>query len=116
MRLRPRLLNRPGHRKAKPTDILPFPVSFLPDGASEALGITVNAPPEHLEKPESVGPCFLPTRFQIRDTETGEDITHFHSPDKSGDIWLNGPQISMGYHNAPEANKGVYVDGWYQTG
>lgn len=84
-------------------------------GASEALGITGNAPPDFQEKPDSVGPVFLPNEFQIRDPETGVDVTHLREK-HIGDIWMRGPTVSHGYWKAPETNKTAFVDGFYNTG
>lgn len=89
-------------------DMAPNALAANSYGASEALGITSNSPPDFQEKPDSVGPVFLPNEFQIRDTETGEDITHLHG-ERTGDIWMRGPQVSLGYWKAPESNKTTWV-------
>jgi long-chain acyl-CoA synthetase len=33
-----------------------------------------------------------------------------------GVLWLKGPNIMLGYYNAPEATAKVLVDGWFNTG
>jgi long-chain acyl-CoA synthetase len=97
-------------------DLAPSSLAANSYGASEALGITSNAAPDFQERPDSVGPCFLPNVFEIRDSETGENITHMHEK-KHGDIWVKGPQISKGYWKAPDSNKNTFMDvGWRDRG
>ena len=33
-----------------------------------------------------------------------------------GEIWLNGPSVTPGYWNQPEANAKVFHNGWFRTG
>jgi long-chain acyl-CoA synthetase len=33
-----------------------------------------------------------------------------------GELWAHGPQVTDGYHGAPELTAAQYVDGWLRTG
>lgn len=47
--------------------------------------------------------------YQIRDTsQDGEHLI--------GVLWLKGPNIMLGYYQAPEATAAVLHDGWFNTG
>ncbi|HSN44096.1 MAG TPA: long-chain fatty acid--CoA ligase, partial [Propionibacteriaceae bacterium] len=35
---------------------------------------------------------------------------------EDGELLLQGPTITKGYHNSPEANEEAYTDGWFHTG
>ncbi|MEW6993196.1 long-chain-fatty-acid--CoA ligase FadD [Colwelliaceae bacterium MEBiC 14330] len=35
---------------------------------------------------------------------------------ESGEMWVNGPQVMLGYYNCPEATDEVLKDGWFATG
>ncbi|TQM11271.1 class I adenylate-forming enzyme family protein [Pseudonocardia kunmingensis] len=37
-------------------------------------------------------------------------------PGEEGEVWVQGPNVTPGYHNLPEASAAVLVDGWYRTG
>ncbi len=45
--------------------------------------------------------------------ETGREITE---PDRMGEIWVRGPQITPGYWNRPDANAASFEDGFLKTG
>ncbi len=35
---------------------------------------------------------------------------------ESGEMWVKGPQVMLGYYNSPEASDEVLKDGWFATG
>ncbi|KAI9016815.1 hypothetical protein DFJ74DRAFT_247180 [Hyaloraphidium curvatum] len=96
-------------------DLAPNSLAANSYGASECLGITSNGPPDFQERPDSVGPPFLPVQIRIWDSETGEDITDLHGQ-RTGDIMVRGPQVAAGYWKNPEANQKTWINGWYNTG
>lgn len=34
---------------------------------------------------------------------------------ESGELWVKGPAVALGYYNNEQATKGAFVDGWYRT-
>ncbi len=59
----------------------------------------------------SVGLPFIDVAIAIRD-EKGTELPR----NTIGQIWTSGPQIMLGYYNAPEATQKVIRDGWFDTG
>jgi long-chain acyl-CoA synthetase len=62
-----------------------------------------------------MGSCGLPLpglTVRLVDPGTGEDVL----PGEEGELWVQGPNVTPGYHNLPEASAAVLVDGWYRTG
>nr|WP_211177607.1 class I adenylate-forming enzyme family protein [Pseudonocardia acidicola] len=49
---------------------------------------------------------------RLVDPDTGRDVP----PGEEGELWVQGPNVTPGYHNLPEATAAVLVDGWYRTG
>ena len=37
-------------------------------------------------------------------------------PGEQGEILIGGPTLISGYLNAPELNRGSFLDGWFRTG
>ena len=62
-----------------------------------------------------MGSCGLPLpglTVRLVDPATGTDVL----PGEEGELWVQGPNVTPGYHNLPDATKAVLTDGWYHTG
>ncbi|MEU6569480.1 type I polyketide synthase [Streptomyces parvulus] len=81
-------------------------------GSTETCGaITMNPP----DGPRVDGSCGLPVPgvdVRIVDPVTGTDAP----TDVEGEVWVSGPNVMVGYHNAPEATAEAIRDGWFRTG
>jgi len=83
----------------------------------QGYGLTETSPVTHVcpvtdVRPGSVGIIVPDTECRIVDPETGKDL----GPNQEGELWMKGPQIMLGYHNAPEATAETLTDGWLHTG
>jgi long-chain acyl-CoA synthetase len=58
-----------------------------------------------------MGSCGLPLPGLI-DPAGGRDVL----PGDEGELWVQGPNVTPGYHDLPDATAAVLVDGWYRTG
>lgn len=74
--------------------------------ASPFVAIDVENEPAPLH---CVGKPFINIECEIRDgiTENNETV---------GILWIKGPNIMLGYYNAPQATESVLQDGWLNTG
>lgn len=62
-------------------------------------------------KPGSAGKPVLRTEVRIvRPDGSDADVGEL------GELWVRGPNITLGYWNRPEANKSAFTDGWLHTG
>lgn len=62
-----------------------------------------------------MGSCGLPLpglTVRLVDPATSHDVL----PGEEGELWVQGPNVSPGYHGMPDATAAVFVDGWYRTG
>ncbi|WP_103381515.1 class I adenylate-forming enzyme family protein [Pseudonocardia dioxanivorans] len=62
-----------------------------------------------------MGSCGLPLpglTVRLVDPATGRDVL----PGEEGELWVQGPNVTPGYHELPDATAAVLVDGWYRTG
>ncbi len=81
-------------------------------GMTEASHQMASNPlPPGVRKPGSVGLAAGPTKVAIMDEhgqlrETGE----------TGEIVIQGPNVTLQYENNPEANRATFVNGWFRTG
>ncbi|PYM62191.1 MAG: long-chain fatty acid--CoA ligase, partial [Candidatus Rokuibacteriota bacterium] len=84
-------------------------------GLSEASPIT-HLNPVHDDRPLTIDTAGLPvhdTEHRIVDLETGERPL---GPGEVGEVVVRGPQVMLGYWNAPEATAAALRDGWLYTG
>jgi long-chain acyl-CoA synthetase len=86
----------------------------------QAYGLTETGPASHhspLEpdriKLESVGLVMADTEQRVVDLETGKRTV---GPGEVGEIVIRGPQLMMGYWNAPEETARALRNGWLHTG
>ncbi len=85
--------------------------------ALQGYGMTELSPVSHIcpeddVRAGSVGPNLPNTDCRLVDPVTGTDA----APGAEGELWVRGPQVMMGYHNAPEATAATLTDGWLHTG
>ncbi|MCF7549354.1 class I adenylate-forming enzyme family protein [Pseudonocardia sp. WMMC193] len=61
-----------------------------------------------------MGSCGLPLPgLSVRLVDaSGEDV----ATGEEGELWVQGPNVTPGYHDLPDATAAVLVDGWYRTG
>lgn len=77
-------------------------------------GITLLPPWHSAERIGSSGLAHFFTRFRLRDTESGEIVTHPHG---RGEIEASGPNVFAGYWGRPDATAAAFTaDGWLRTG
>ncbi|MFI9220101.1 type I polyketide synthase [Streptomyces werraensis] len=81
-------------------------------GSTETCGaITMNPP----DGPRVDGSCGLPVPgvdVRVVDPATGTDVP----TGTDGEVWVSGPNVMVGYHNAPDATAEALRDGWFRTG
>ncbi|XP_045188977.2 uncharacterized protein LOC123546613 [Mercenaria mercenaria] len=64
-------------------------------------------------KYKSVGKLLPLVEMKIVDVDTGKTCDAY----EEGEIWIRGPQVCLGYLNAPEETKTFFTeDGWAKTG
>ena len=91
---------------------LPQPRLFVMYGQTEATSRISWLPPERLdEKLGSVGIPVQGVSWKIQ-REDGSDA----APGDSGEVWVRGPNVMLGYWNNPVATAAVLRDGWLHTG
>ncbi len=82
----------------------------------QGYGMTEMSPVSHATprgkaRTGSVGVTVPSTECRI--VVDGRDV----GPGEAGELWVRGPQVMLGYHNAPEATAEVLAeDGWLKTG
>lgn len=62
-----------------------------------------------------MGSCGLPLpglSVRLVDPATGQDVM----PGDEGELWVQGPNVTPGYHNLPEATAAAITGGWYRSG
>jgi len=72
--------------------------------------IVTLAPEDSIRKLGSAGKPLFPAQLKII-LEGKENI-----PNEPGEIFVKGPNVTIGYLNRPEANQNSFEDGWLKTG
>ncbi|GAA5897590.1 hypothetical protein JCM6882_003526 [Rhodosporidiobolus microsporus] len=88
----------------------------------QAFGATETSPVTHIgiDAPRgSVGPLLPSVKARLVDPESGKDVAR----GESGELWLAGPNVVLGYLNRPKANEETLVQDpkypgttWLRTG
>lgn len=95
-------------------EALPNVRMYYQYGLTEAGPIVTRLRPEDMFRPEldgSIGKEFLLTEVSLR----GEDDVPV-TPGETGEICVRGPNVMLGYHEAPEATAEALRGGWLRTG
>ncbi|KAL8280602.1 hypothetical protein RQP46_006925 [Phenoliferia psychrophenolica] len=88
---------------------------------TQAYGLTEASPTTHYcplatPRPGSIGPLLPMMRGRVCDPVTGKDV----ASGEEGEMWLQGPNVMLGYLNRPDADAETLVedaDGiWLKTG
>jgi acyl-CoA synthetase (AMP-forming)/AMP-acid ligase II len=80
-------------------------------GQTETKGGTIIQGEELIARPGSVGRPLPGTQVRIVD-QAGEESP----PGSTGEIWLRGPGLMLGYYKDPETTAAAVDGGWYHTG
>ncbi|GAA5851366.1 hypothetical protein JCM8547_004220 [Rhodosporidiobolus lusitaniae] len=88
----------------------------------QGYGLTETSPTTHvgINAPRgSIGPLLPAMEARLVDPETGKDVAR----SETGELWLAGPNVMLGYHNRPEANEEMMIPDssvpskiWLRTG
>ena len=82
-------------------------------GLTETAGTaTTNPADSPWDTVETAGTPVAGMEFKIVDPETGRQL----AGSETGELAMRGPNVMLGYHNAPEENEKVLRDGWFHTG
>lgn len=82
-------------------------------GLTEATTVTHANPLAGMRKVGGIGVPLPSTEAKIIDVATGKDLP----PNHIGELAIRGPQVMLGYWNAPEATHAAFSrDGWLLTG
>ena len=80
---------------------------------------TMNNGADYIRKPTSVGPpapvcdvALVPEAYAGEEPPTGQPV----DPDRTGELWIRGPNVVRGYWNRPEETAASFSRGWLHTG
>jgi len=74
--------------------------------------MTSHAGPEYDRYPSSAGPCCPVGSLKIMNLEGTEELPI----GETGELWMFGPNVIIGYWNKPEATAQTFVKGWVKSG
>jgi malonyl-CoA/methylmalonyl-CoA synthetase len=81
------------------------------EGMSET-GMNFSNPLQGVKKPGSVGLPLPNVETRIVNPETFQDL----EIGQVGEIWLKGPNVTLGYWRKPKETEVVFVNEWFRTG
>ncbi len=80
---------------------------------------TMNAGDDYVRKPDSVGPpapvcdvAVIPEEYGGEEPPAGQPL----DPERTGELWIKGPNVVRGYWNRPEETALTFTRGWLHTG
>jgi long-chain acyl-CoA synthetase len=80
---------------------------------------TMNAGDDYVRKPDSVGPpapvcdvAVVPEDYEGAEPPPDQAI----DPERTGELWIKGPNVVRGYWNRPEDTAASFTRGWLHTG
>jgi long-chain acyl-CoA synthetase len=80
---------------------------------------TMNTGDDYVRKPDSVGPpapvcdvAVVPEDYPGEEPPTGQPV----DPDRTGELWIRGPNVVRGYWHRPEDTAASFSRGWLRTG
>lgn len=82
-------------------------------GLTEASPVCIANPLNDHNKPGAIGLPLPQTRTSIRDPD---NPAVERRQGERGELWINGPQLMLGYWQRPYETQQVMVDGWLRTG
>ncbi len=80
---------------------------------------TMNAGDDYVRKPDSVGPpapvcdvAVVPEDYEGAEPPADQGM----DPERTGELWIKGPNVVRGYWNRPEDTAASFTRGWLHTG
>lgn len=80
---------------------------------------TMNTGDDYVRKPDSVGPPSPVCDVAVVPEEwegTDPPVDQAPDPDRTGELWIKGPNVVRGYWNRPDATGASFTNGWLHTG
>ncbi len=80
---------------------------------------TMNAGDDYVRKPDSVGPpapvcdvAVVPEEYDGKEPPAHQSV----DPQRTGELWIKGPNVVRGYWHRPEETAASFTRGWLHTG
>ncbi|QPK79108.1 AMP-binding protein [Corynebacterium lizhenjunii] len=83
-------------------------------GLTETSPFATYLPPEMTQA--KLGSCGIPmphTQVRLMNPDTGVEVK---DPHVTGEMWVKGPNVAVGYWNNPEMTQKAYTAGWFRSG